>query len=248
MSEHFETLPHHPKLGRNIAHDAMSVHYRPRRAKIASAVFPRFTPILDQGQIGKCTCEAAGGILGTAPFWPTVASALQTTLSEESTADEWTSALYHDETELEDPTDAFPPNDPGGSGLFVSKVLKARGLVAGYTHALGLQEALGALTLSPGLLGIPWYNSMFDAATDGTIKVDPTSGLAGGHELLIREIDVTVDSAGDPSGWVWLDNSWGSSWGAAGRGKLSVSDFDYLLKESGDVTIPTPLAAPAPSA
>jgi hypothetical protein len=235
---YIEKLPFHPMLGRHVRHDERSLQFLAETAPIRSVVFARHTPILDQGQVGKCTAEAMGGLLGTDPFFTKVPAAVQDALATQPTGDKFTDELYHEETELEDPSAPWPPNDQGGSGLEISAVAKTRGYISAYTHALGLTAALGALSASPGLIGIPWYNSMFEPR-NGVIPVKASSGLAGGHELLVRELDVKV-SGGKVTGWVVVDNSWGTSWSEQGRGKLSVSDFGKLLAAQGDVTIPVP--------
>ncbi|MGW9029905.1 hypothetical protein ACWGQ5_38540 [Streptomyces sp. NPDC055722] len=85
---------------------------------------------------------------------------------------------------------------------------------------------------------------MFDPKSDGQIIVDTTSGLAGGHELLVREYDAVNDL-------VWVDNSSGLSWAVNGRGYFQGADLRKLLSDGGDVTVltfaTTPVPTPPPS-
>ncbi|MFE9415703.1 hypothetical protein ACFYMX_08625 [Streptomyces griseofuscus] len=42
------------------------------------------------------------------------------------------------------------------------------------------------------LIGITWFQSMFDPKTDRQIVVDPASGVAGGHELELNAFDAST--------------------------------------------------------
>ena len=46
---------------------------------------------------------------------------------------------------------------------------------------------------------------------------------------------------------VWFDNSWGTSWGLAGRFYLTFNDLGTLLNQQGDVTVLVKGATPTPS-
>jgi hypothetical protein len=77
------------------------------------------------------------------------------------------------------------------------------------------------------------------AGPDGKITIDYNSGVAGGHQVFARKFDAENDR-------VWIDNSWGESFGLDGRGWFQGSELAAHLKRSGDVTVPH-LAAAAPS-
>jgi hypothetical protein len=85
-----------------------------------------------------------------------------------------------------------------------------------------------------------WMNSMFDPASDGTLTVDRTSGVAGGHELVVSAYDTTTKR-------FRLDNSWGPSWGAKGSAYAGETDMSWLLSQQGDVTVPQLIAEPTPT-
>lgn len=72
---------------------------------------------------------------------------------------------------------------------------------------------------------------MFDPDPTGRIAVVERSGIAGGHEYEVEEIDV-------PNGRVWLTNSWGSGWGIEGRAWMDFLTFGALLKQGGDAIQP----------
>jgi len=44
------------------------------------------------------------------------------------------------------------------------------GYIAGYAHTFSLNQLLGSLVLAPGILGINWYDSFDDPASDGQCR------------------------------------------------------------------------------
>lgn len=242
-------------LGRHVDHDARSLAYAqgvlPKSA-IQSVDWARRIPILDQGQLGSCTGNAATGILGTDSLGRTATSTV--TISAAGAAashglfpagdhalnEAFAVALYSLATILDGVPGTYPPTDTGSSGLGVAKALKAIGLATGYGHAFSLAALTSALQGGPVIIGIPWLNSMFTPAADGRIPVDQSSGVAGGHEIEIAGYDAAA-------GEYWLTNSWGTSWGQGGRGYLTAADLQWLLSQQGDVTVPAWAGAPAPT-
>lgn len=233
--------PEDPRLKRHVAHDPRSRDYplpsrrRPRR----HVRWERTGPILDQNVVpnghggygvGCCTACAGVGLLMTGPF----ATEPQRIFTIKDAL-----AIYHDETVLDEHQipGVWPPTDTGSSGLWLMKVLRARGYIAGYRHAFSLDSALGALGVGPIAVGTVWLQSMFDPGPDHVIRVDTDSQVAGGHEWLADE----WDPAG--RGWVGMTNSWSEQWGDHGRAYLSVDDFGWLLRQRGDVVQPVGDAA-----
>lgn len=145
--------------------------------------------------------------------------------------------LYSD-AEVIDGDGPFPPNDNGSTGLSIAKALKNAGEIAGYQHTFTLQDALLALGQTPVITGVNWYEDMFNPDPRGRLRIG--GGVAGGHEFVVDEIDAEADV-------VWMTNSWGTGWGVGGRAYLTFDDWGRLLSEQGDVTIFTPLTAPAPT-
>lgn len=251
------TFQPRPGLGRIQHHDPRNLDYAhgvlPKSA-IHSVVWARHTPILDQKNVGSCTGNALTGALGTDSKDRTATA--QVTVKADGkgifkagtyTLDESFAVLaYELNTRLDGIKGQYKPDDTGSSGPACGKTAKALGLATGYTHAFTYDALRSALQTGPVLIGIPWYESMFTPARDGHIPVDKKSGLAGGHELLVREYDAVKDR-------VWVDNSWGLSWGVRGRGYLNGADLRALLSDGGDVTVlafttgaaPTPPLSPA---
>lgn len=249
-----------PRLARHVRHDDRSKAYPfdTSGLSIVSAKHTRRIGILDQGSLGSCTGQAGIGCLGTDPFYDSIPKvtaltnpdwaggstvpvatnipAARYTLDETGAVE-----LYSDATRADDyPGGYYAPSwsDTGSDGLTIAKVLTAAGEISGYQHTFTLADALKALGVTPWICGVNWYNDMFNPWPDG--RVYPTGSLAGGHEFVADEIDATNQR-------VWFTNSWGSSWGVAGRFYMTFADFGDLLGQQGDVTIFTPLTQPAPT-
>lgn len=245
-----ERLPQHPKLGRNVNFDSESIRYavQPRNVVIGNVRHEQSIGILDQGDIGSCTGNASVSCAYHEPFYAFGGRSWVYT-ADEIGARNW----YHDNTANDGYDGTWQPDDTGSDGLTSSKMAVAAGIASGYQAALDLDSSLQTLMDRPGITGIPWYNSMFDAPSSGLLTVDPKSGLAGGHELCVDEI-VTADAPGNGTGVLLVGgpNSWNLSWGAQGRWYLRATDWWDLRKRQGDVYFwvaksqPAPTPAPVP--
>lgn len=222
-------------LGRIIEHDPRSRAYPFKAAKATtytSVTHTNHIGVLDQGDIGSCTGNATVAALGSDPFFATLPGR---TLDEDLAV-----SLYSLATSLDDYTGAYPPTDTGTSGLAIAKAAQQRGYVSGYTHAFTVGDALGALMSAPVLVGITWLDTFDEPAADGLVKITRSSQVRGGHEICADGYDAD-------KGRVWFRNSWGASWGVQGRFSLSLADWTTLLRQDGDVTVLSPLSAPAPA-
>lgn len=246
MSEIYrERLPLHPLLGRHVHLDSRSRAYavQPTSVAIRSVRHTAYIGILDQDRVGGCTGFAATSCAYHEPYatatsapWkypPSAAGAL---------------AWYHQNTVEDGFAGTYPPDDTGSDGLTASKVAKEAGIVSGYRPALNLDSSLAALMSGPGITGLPWFNSMFDAPSSGLIDVDTSSGLAGGHELCVDEI-ITADDPANGTGQMLVGgpNSWGPSFGCSGRWYLTAADWWKLRQREGDVYFWVPANQPAPT-
>jgi len=146
--------------------------------------------------------------------------------------------IYSRATETDPWAGTYKPDDTGSDGLDAAKAATEFGYISGYTHALSLQDALAALTISPIIIGINWYSGMDNPLVSG--EVSPTGTVRGGHEICLDEINVEKQI-------VWIRNSWSSGWGIKGRAYLTFDGLGKLLSEDGDATVFTPLSAPAPT-
>jgi hypothetical protein len=238
-----------PRLARHVRHDdrSKSFAFDTSGLSIVSAKHTRRIPVLDQGQLGSCTGNAGISCLGTEPFFSDLAGAdgvhrafsRRARVGTTYSLDEGGAVrLYSDATRADDYPGQYPPTDTGSDGLTIAKVLKSAGEIAGYQHTFTLDDALKALTVTPVICGITWYDFMFYPDPDGAVH--PTGAVAGGHEICADQIDAERER-------VWFTNSWGPLWGVGGRFYLSFDNFGKLLADSGDVTIFTPLTQPAPT-
>lgn len=223
-----------PRLKRHVEHDDRSRAFAYPTAGLAveSIVHARHIGILDQLDVGSCTGEAGIGDVATEPLFQALPTKPHYTLDQPGAYQ-----LYSDAEDI-DGDGPYPPQDNGSTGLSIAKALKNAGLIAGYQHTFSLDDALKALSQTPVMVGSYWYDDMFNPDEDGQLHIG--GNVAGGHEYLIREVDAGRER-------VWLDNSWGLSWGVAGRAYLPFATFGTLLQRDGDVTIPLPLTVPAPT-
>jgi Papain family cysteine protease len=245
------------RLGRHVRHDSRSERYAvgvlPKHA-IKKVQWTRRIPILDQLQLGKCTAEATTGVLGT----DNALGQGQTSVTLDAAAagkssgflatgahpldDTFSTAFYSVETRGDAYPGQYPPTDTGSDALGAMKATELLGLVTKYQHAFSYAAAVSAVQSGPLMWGTEWLNSMFTPDSKGYLVVDTASGVAGGHELVLSGYDPDTDE--------WnIDNSWNESWGLDGSARITGAKLTYLLKQQGDVTLPTfaTVAPPTPT-
>lgn len=220
-------------LGRIVQHDPRSraFAYSARGATYKSIVHSSHIDILDQGELGSCTGNATIANLGCDPFYKTLSANVK--LDENAAVEVYSLATSLDEFE-----GSYPPEDTGSSGLGAAKAAQKLGYISGYQHAFSLDAALAALMNTPVITGVNWYNSFYYPDSKGLVKI--SGSVVGGHEFAADGFDAD-------KGLVWFRNSWGPSWGVQGRFCMTIATWTELLNEQGDVTIFTPLTAPAPT-
>lgn len=214
-----------PRLNRHVIHDARSRNYALTSTALPwrAIGWPRVGPILDQGDIGSCTANAALGLLMTQPFYRGVVY----TQAE-------CQQLYREETRLDDREipGQWEPDDTGSAGLYAMKALQGRGLIKGYRHAFSAEAAIAALQWGPIAVGSVWLRSMYAPDPRSNIMlVDPASGVDGGHEYI-------VDGWHPSRRLVRMTNSWGEGWGDRGSALIRYRDFQWLLAQQGDAVQP----------
>lgn len=194
--------------------------HEPVDKPVRNVVWQRFSPIIDQGELGCCTGAAMAGWLGCAPHITSAEQANGFDL-------EYAHKLYSLATHLDPFPGYWPPTDTGSSGLAVAKAAKQYGNISSYRWATSVDGLAKALQSGPVIIGIPWYEGMFTPDRDGRIL--PTGVVAGGHEVLVRGL-LGRD--------LLLSNSWGDSWGMGGEAFLPLDAWATLRKQQADVTIP----------
>ncbi|MGH3375968.1 MAG: hypothetical protein ACRDP6_14615 [Actinoallomurus sp.] len=244
IPEHAPTHPAAGRLGRHVRHDPRSLRYlvtAKSLGDLTSVRHQRYIPVLDQGDLGSCTGNAALGAVGTGALFQALLGGLREPSTTNAAADEVLAvSLYSSATHLDDYDGSYPPEDTGSDGLSVAKACVATGLVSGYTHATSLEAALTALESQAVITGVNWYDSFDQPNADGLITITKRASVRGGHEFELEELDVT-------NRLVWFTNSWTEQWGVEGRACIGWDDFGRLLDEQGDVTAFVPLSQPAPT-
>lgn len=250
-----QRFPYHPLLGRTQVLDERSLPHtierQTTRPKIKPIDHPISIGILDQSnllsqglrvsqlvhgakdddELGSCTGNGGTYSLSTSPKLTARVTAVGDTLDER-----YAIRLYADATRADEFTDeAWPPTDCGSSGLGICKVLRKRGLVGSYQWATTV-EGLGAL-LQRGsvLMGVPWYNAWFSPDADGFVDASGpdqwlSSGLAGGHEICVVALE-SWDARDPGKSVIRFPNSWNTSWGANGYGRMRLSTYSTLRKQ-----------------
>lgn len=176
---------------------------------------------LNQGQEGACVGFSMAHELAAQPVRVrTSAQMARNIYHEAQKIDEWPGGAY----------EGADPFYEGTSVLAGIKTLKKMGYVKEYRWAFGLEDLILAVShLGPAILGLNWYEGMFDVHSCGFIH--PFGALAGGHAILCQGVNVRRKL-------FVLHNSWGRSWGNRGRCLISWDDMDKLLHESGEAVIP----------
>jgi hypothetical protein len=240
-------VPRENRLGRHVRHDPESLRYLvgPRGADVTpqTVAHTRRIPILDQGKpfgVGSCTCSSAAGVLGSDPFFNTLPADLQKTLSDATAAQAWAVDLYREVTKEDPFPGSYEPDDTGSDGLTVAKVLKRRGLIAGYQHITDLAMAHTAIQKAPFFLGTTWFAGMDRPDSSGLISV--YGKAEGGHQYQCFGYDAPRDR------WRFWQ-TWGLGFGLRGEFSMTSEALQRLLDQAGDATLFVPLtqAAPVPA-
>lgn len=222
-----------PRLGRIIEHDPRSMRfiYEPRFA-VVDRVWERYVPITNQGNLGSCTGHSAVSAMGTGGYYATTKDKMK---YDKAAAE----SIYSDATKVDPFRGEWPPTDTGSSGLGIGKVLKSRGLIKEYRHAVSFDSALAALMEGPVITGIRWYSG--DQNTDANGFIWNRGSEQGGHEFCVYGVNVKES-------YVYCANSWGTKWGLKGLFKMTFDVWRKALSNRGDVTvfIPTNVIEPTP--
>jgi hypothetical protein len=221
-------------LGRNVHHDTRNLWYPYQRAAatLVTVLHARNIPILDQGQVGSCTGNGEVGVLGCDPNFALLPAG--------TVLDEAEALAIYSAAETIDGDGPYPPNDNGSSGPSAAQAAKNAGLIAGYVHCLSLSDVLDALQSQAVSIGINWYDSFDNPPASGLLTISPGASVRGGHEPMLRGVDVDAQT-------VFGDNSWGTGWGVSGSFTMGWDTLTRLLAEQGDGTVSVPLGAVPPT-
>jgi len=208
-------------LGRHQEHDPASRNYPAAMAThLHDVSWTYHGAVLDQGEVGSCTGNAAVEVLMTGPYY----DHLQHVYTEDDAL-----KVYERATQIDRIPGRYPPTDTGSSGLAVMKACREFAWITAYHHCFSLDAALRALMLGPVITGVVWYESMFKPDSDGTVHI--AGSIAGGHEFTVLGYDSKREA-------VRCLNHWTPQWGDGGYFWLKAADWNTLLHQHGDVTVP----------
>ena len=116
-----------------------------------------------------------------------------------------------------------------------AKIMRERGLLGEWLWNFNADDVMLSIpNLGPVVLGINWYESMYEAP-NGILSVG--GSLAGGHCIIApatRKAGMIFPD--EPA--VGLLNSWGPSWGKNGLAWMRRSTLQRLMSENGEAAVP----------
>jgi len=115
------------------------------------------------------------------------------------------------------------------------KAIQRGKYISKYGWCFGIDDTIDWIVRrGPVVLGINWYDQMYETSPDGLITVG--GQIVGGHAIMANGYWPGHPKFGDV---LVLTNSWGKVFGINGRGYLPVESASRLLSEDGEVAAPT---------
>lgn len=181
------------------------------------------TLFLDQGREGSCVGHGWGHEAAADPI--PVAN-----VTEQYVHDQ----IYWGAQRIDNiPGGSYPGASPQGEGTSViagAKWMTQHGFYTGYHWAFSEHQAALALSyLGPVVLGVNWYDGMYNPNAQGYLR--PTGQIVGGHCILAVGYNATTKT-------YKLHNSWGADWGQGGTALIAARDLASLLEQDGEACIP----------
>lgn len=217
-------------------HDPRSKDYPVRGLVPASPRRRLWTPgqvIVDQGREGACT--------GFAAVTEAMASPVRVDITRVAKAPALGVPTTHPNAfaqkvyRLAQKIDEWPgENYEGSSVLAATKVMQQLGLIGEYRWAFSIDDLAVALQRGPAVLGVPWFESMYEP-NGQLLRVG--GQLAGGHAICCIGFDPTSEHAGGRAAFA-LCNSWSAAWGKNGVAWIAADDLARLLRQDGEAMVP----------
>lgn len=209
--------------GRHPDHDRAASKYPARRLLTATAATYKYWyqgTKLDQEATGTCVAHALGHRRANSP------------VIIDGITHQWAIDLYVEAT-------GDNSLQEGTWAQVVARRMLERSEISGFYWVNTPEELRQAvLTIGPVAVGTYWYNSMFDPISKYSNKylvVDPTSGIAGGHEYLVNGINL-FPTSGKP--FYRILNSWGDQWGKGGTARIECEKLeDLIFNNDGDAVV-----------
>lgn len=212
-----------PVLDYVTRHDPRSLNYGVQQLLTPAPVISSWWaggPVLDQGQEGSCVGHALAGELSASP------------VRVKGMTHEAAVRLYEHAKQV----DEFEGVDYDGTSVLAAmKVGVELGHYEGYRWAFSLEDVKQALLqLGPVILGINWYESMYETTRTGLVQL--AGRLVGGHCLLLTGYSSNYAGHGETFRW---RNSWGTEYGKNGNGYIRAADLQRLLiDQRGEAAVP----------
>lgn len=187
-------------------------------------------PVLDQGAEGACVGFGWTAELGASP------QRVKFTDPNQFARDIYRTAQT---------VDQWPGEDYEGTSVLAgAKVVQSFGLMDTYRWAFSVDEIRQTiLHVGPVVIGLPWYDSMYETRPSGLVEsLSSSDRLVGGHCLLINGYSPRYRFVREG---LWKryeifrwQNSWGPSYGRNGHGYIRAEDLDWLFSQYGEACVP----------
>lgn len=241
-------------LGRTLEHDPRSRNYE---HPIGAVPLKNVThvlnmPHLDQANLGSCEGNTAAEFLGTAKAIRNrqAYNKANKRMTSEFLREKDAVKLYGKATTLDnDEIDGeYPPTDTGTSGNGIAKAMRAMGGLVTYNWTFAWDKFLYALQFQPIMLGLNWYESMFEYDAAGFVIPPKTSADPDGGHAVLAYAYRTVTGGRLGYGSIGCTNHWvnddGSPWGVKIGGHEGSFWFrdnflqELLIHQQGDSLVP----------
>lgn len=217
--------PHHDPRSRNYPIRTALPTNKPRRTK-----HYKVGPRTNQGREGACVGHAW---CSEATAEPTPVDLTKLKAHAPRTPDDFARFIYGMARYL-DPWEgeAYEGTSTNAGALAMQNM----GLLKEWRWAFGgATEVADTISWkSPVILGIPWYESMYEAPA-GVVQVG--GSVVGGHAILASGVTLNSDRLNGAT-TITLTNSWGAEWGIDGQAEIELNALQGLLQQNGEACVP----------
>lgn len=190
---------------------AENKNYRVSLSPSEMSTFWKTGKVLDQGEEGACVGFGTVGEYGASPVRGAISDYLALQVYRRAKEiDEWEGVDYEGTSVR--------------AGMLVGR---EKGWWEEFNWAFNMDELKSALRLGPVVLGVEWYDSMYEAP-NGIVTVE--GPVAGGHCILLTGYSPNYNRRGPMFRWL---NSWGSAYGINGSAYIRPDDLKKVLFDAG---------------
>lgn len=214
-----------PRLGWIGEFDSRSLNY-PMLALLGGKKPRSYTwrltgPVYQQGDMGRCVGCGFGHAINARP-----ATAKPILSLDYVTKEIYFRAQEHYDHFAGGDYPGAQPQSGGTSVLAGARAAYVMGWFATYRWNFRMTEiALSIAYNGPVITGFNWYTDMME--TDSRGFVQASGSIEGGHCTAFTGVNVREE-------YYTFPNSWGSTWGKNGYGKIRFADVEKLMHERGE--------------